>query len=58
MTDQKTCCIAGISSLATMAVFFIEFPFYLVHGAFPTMAESSKHPDFAARNAMYADSSP
>jgi hypothetical protein len=51
MTDQKIYRIAGISALATMAVFFIEFPFYLVRGAFPTMAEACKLPDFAARNA-------
>jgi hypothetical protein len=29
MTDQMIYRIAGISSLATMAIFFIEFPFYL-----------------------------
>jgi len=51
VTDQKIYRIAGISGLACMATFFIEFPFYLVRSAFPGLAASSELPDFAARNA-------
>ena len=51
MTDQRIYRVAGFCSLATVAVFFIEFPFYLVRGPFPSMAQSNKLPDFAARNA-------
>ena len=50
MTDRKVYRIAGISSLATIAVFFFEFPFYLVRGTFPTMAETGKLAEFAARS--------
>lgn len=31
-------------------VFFVEFPFYLVRGPFPTMAEPARLADYAARN--------
>jgi len=51
MTDQKIYRITGISALACIATFFIEFPFYLVRSPFPGLAASSKYPDFAARNA-------
>jgi len=51
MTDQRIYRIAGISALACIATFFIEFPFYLVRSPFPGLAVSSKLPDFAARNA-------
>ncbi|MGO9322924.1 MAG: hypothetical protein ACLP07_00045 [Terracidiphilus sp.] len=51
MNDQKIYRIAGICSLASIATFFIEFPFYLVRSPFPGLAASSKLPDFAARNA-------
>lgn len=51
MTDQRIYRIAGVCSLAAIATFFIEFPFYLVRSAFPSMAEASKLPDFAGRNA-------
>lgn len=50
MTDQKIYRIAGICALACIGTFFIEFPFYLVRSAFPSMAEAYKLPDFAARN--------
>ena len=51
MTDQRIYRITGISALACIATFFIEFPFYLVRSPFPGLAASSKFPDFAARNA-------
>src|SRR5271157_6287340 len=51
MTDQRIYRIAGISALACIATFFIEFPFYFVRSPFPGLAVSSKLPDFAARNA-------
>jgi len=50
MTDQKIYRIAGISALAGIAVFFIEFPFYLVRTPWPGLAASDKLGDFAARN--------
>ncbi|MGA2085978.1 MAG: hypothetical protein ABSG60_10705 [Terracidiphilus sp.] len=50
MTDQKIYRIAGISALACIATFFIEFPFYLVRSPFPGLAASDKLADFAARN--------
>jgi fumarate reductase subunit D len=51
MTDQKIYHVAGFCSLAAIVVFFIEFPFYLVRGPFPSMTQSNKLSDFAARNA-------
>lgn len=51
MNDQKIYRITGISALACIATFFIEFPFYLVRTHVPGLAESSKYPDYAARNA-------
>lgn len=51
MTDQKIYRIAGISALTCIATFFIEFPFYLVRTHVPGLSESSKFPDYAARNA-------
>jgi len=51
MNDRGIYRIAGICSLAAIAVFFIEFPFYLVRGDFPSVAESFKLPDYVTRNA-------
>jgi hypothetical protein len=51
MTDQKIYRIAGISALACIATFLIEFPFYFVRSLFPGLAASDKLADFAARNA-------
>jgi hypothetical protein len=51
MTDQKIYRIAGISALAGIATFFVEFPFYLVRTPFAGLAASSQWPDYAARNA-------
>jgi len=51
MNDRRIYRLAGICSLATIAVFFIEFPLYLVRGAFPSITESSRLAEFAARNA-------
>jgi hypothetical protein len=51
MTDQRIYRIAGTCSLVAIAVFFIEFPFYLVRGHFPSIIQPDKLPDFTARNA-------
>jgi hypothetical protein len=51
MTDQKIYRIAGISGIASVGAFFIEFPFYFVRTPFPGLAASDRYPDFAARNA-------
>ncbi|MGP8174082.1 MAG: hypothetical protein ACLP7O_05990 [Terracidiphilus sp.] len=50
MTDQKIYRITGISALACIATFFIEFPFYLVRTPWPGLAASDKLADFAAHN--------
>jgi hypothetical protein len=51
MTDKRIYDISGISALACIATFFIEFPFYFVRTPFPGLAASDKLADFAARNA-------
>jgi hypothetical protein len=51
MTDQTIYRIAGISALACVATFFIEFPFYLVRTPFPGLTATDKLPDFSAHNA-------
>ena len=51
MSDAKIYRLTGIVALACIATFFIEFPFYLVRSNVPGLAESSKYPDYAARNA-------
>jgi len=50
MSDRTISRCAGIFGLATIAVFLVEFPFYLVRGQFPTMAEPARLADYAARN--------
>lgn len=50
MNDQRIYRITGISALASIATFFIEFPFYFVRSSFPGMAASDKLGEFAARN--------
>ncbi|MGD0548029.1 MAG: hypothetical protein ABR991_09445 [Terracidiphilus sp.] len=50
MKDQRIYRIAGISALACIATFFIEFPFYFVRSPWPGLAASDKLGDFAARN--------
>jgi hypothetical protein len=50
MNDQKIYRITGISALACIATFFIEFPFYFVRSPWPGLAASDKLGDFAARN--------
>ena len=50
MNDQKIYRITGISALACIATFFIEFPFYLVRSPWPGLVASDKLGDFAARN--------
>lgn len=51
MTDKRIFRSAGICSLVSIAVFFIEFPFYFVRGDFPGIAEPAKLAVFTARNA-------
>jgi len=51
MDDRKIYRWTGICALATQAFFFIEFPFYLVRGAFPGVTASTQLTDFTARNA-------
>jgi hypothetical protein len=51
MNDQRIYRLAGFCSLSTIAVFFIEFPLYLIRGAFPSITESSRLVEFTARNA-------
>jgi uncharacterized membrane protein len=51
MTDRQIYRTAGVCSLAAIAIFFIEFPFYLVRGAFPSMDQAAELPAYSARNA-------
>jgi hypothetical protein len=51
MDDPKIHRWTGVCALAAIAVFFIEFPLYLVRGAFPGVTGSLKLADFTARNA-------
>jgi len=51
MNDPKIYRWAGGSALAAQVVFFIEFPFYLVRGAFPGVTELTKLSEYTARNA-------
>jgi hypothetical protein len=51
MSDLKIYRIAGVCSLASIAAFFIEFPFYLVRGSFPPVSNAVWQIEFAARNA-------
>jgi hypothetical protein len=51
MTYLRIARWTGICGFAGILFFLIEFPFYLVRGPFPGMAEASKLPDYAARNA-------
>jgi hypothetical protein len=50
MDDPKIYRWAGICCLAAQAFFFIEFPFYLVRGAFPGVTDPAKLADYTARN--------
>jgi hypothetical protein len=50
MTDFKIYRITGACSLASIAVFLIEFPFYLIRGPFPAVTESIKLQEFTAHN--------
>jgi len=51
MDDRKIYRWAGICSVAAILLFFIEFPFYLVRGAFPGVTGSSQLAEFTARYA-------
>ena len=51
MDDLKVYRWTGACALASVAVFFIEFPLYLIRSPFPGLAASNKLPDFAAHNA-------
>ena len=48
MDDQKIYRWCGACSLAAIALFFIEFPFYLVRAGFPGVTDSVKITDFTA----------
>ena len=48
MDDPKVYRWTGISALASIAVFFIEFPFYLVRSGFPGITDPAKIADFTA----------
>lgn len=50
MDDRKIYWWSGVCALTTIALFFLEFPFYLVRGPFPGMIEYYR-PDLALRNA-------
>jgi len=50
MDDRKIYRWSGACALASIFVFFVEFPFYLVRSPFPGLAASAKLPDFAALN--------
>lgn len=50
MDDSKIYRWTGACALATIAVFFIEFPLYFMRGSFSSMLEIYK-PDYIARNA-------
>jgi len=51
MDNLRVCRWSGACALASIAVFLIEFPFYLVRGAFPGVTDAEKLADFAAGNA-------
>ena len=51
MTDQRIYRIAGFSGLAAIALFFIEFPFYMLRGPFPQMNDAALWPAYTLRNA-------
>ena len=48
MDDPKVYRWTGISALASIAVFFIEFPFYLVRTGFPGLTDPVKFANFTA----------
>jgi len=50
VSDIRIYRVSGVCALASIAVFFIEFPFYLGRGAFPSPAESYRLVEFTARN--------
>jgi hypothetical protein len=46
LNDSRIYRWAGAAGLASIAVFFIEFPLYFVRGAFPPKKSTSpSHPD-------------
>jgi len=51
VNDVKVRRWSGAAGLAAIALFFMEFPFYLVRGTFPPVTETLKLTEFAARNA-------
>jgi hypothetical protein len=48
MDDQKIYRWSGACGLAAIAVFFVEFPFYLVRAGFPGVTDPAKIADFTA----------
>jgi hypothetical protein len=48
MDDQKICRWTGACGLAAIALFLIEFPFYLVRNGFPGVTDPVKITDFTA----------
>jgi len=51
MGDLKIYRVAGACGLAAIALFFVEFPFYLVRSNFPGVTEPTKIAEFTARYA-------
>ncbi|MFZ0395308.1 MAG: hypothetical protein WBX09_03590 [Terracidiphilus sp.] len=51
MDDARIYRVSGLCALASIAVFFIEFPFYLVRGPFPGISNSIAVAEYTARNA-------
>jgi hypothetical protein len=49
--DRKAYRLAGGCALASIVVFLVEFPFYLVRGPFPAIADEARLLEFTARNA-------
>jgi hypothetical protein len=48
VNDQKIYRWAGVSAVAAIGVFFIEFPFYLVRNGFPGITDPVKFANFTA----------
>ena len=51
MNDLKIYRWSGAAALVSIALFFTEFPFYLMRGAFPSVTETSKLAEYTFRNA-------
>jgi hypothetical protein len=51
MNDTQIYRLSGTAALVSIGLFFIEFPFYLVRGAFPGVTHASQLAEFTLRNA-------